>query len=84
MLCVIERMDAPENLKSEISNLKSTAEGISRQLRGWANSLQNGNIAGQRHLTDQSKRAYGNKNKADQFVEQIRKTAEEAHVERER
>jgi len=84
MLCVIERMEPPENLRSEISNLKSNAEGISRQLRGWANSLQNSNITGQRHLNDQSKRSYDNKNKSDRFAEQVRKTAEEAHEERER
>lgn len=69
MLCVIERMDAPHNLRSEISNLKSIAEGISRQLRGWANSLQNSDITGQRHLNDQSKQAYDNKQRADRFVE---------------
>jgi len=83
MLCVIERMDPPDNLRSEISNLKLDAEGISRQLRGWANSLQNSDIAGQRHLNDQSKRSYDNKNKADRFVEQVRKTADEAQTVRE-
>ena len=82
MLCVIDRMDASENLRSQISNLKSNAEGISRQLRGWANSLQNSDITGQRHLNDQSKRAFDNKVKADRFVEQVRRTAEEAQAER--
>lgn len=43
-------------LKSQISNLKSTAESCSRQLRGWADSLQNSQIQGQRHLTDKSRR----------------------------
>ena len=42
----------PENLKSQISDLKSLAESCSRQLRGWANDLQNSDIKGQRHLTD--------------------------------
>src|SRR5271169_3028245 len=41
MLCFLEQMPGFGNLKSEISNLKSAAEGVSRQLRGWANSLQN-------------------------------------------
>ena len=35
MLCVMERMNVFTDLKSEISNLKSLAETISRQLRGW-------------------------------------------------
>ena len=40
MLCVMERMGVFTDLKTEISNLKSLAETISRQLRGWAQDLQ--------------------------------------------
>ncbi len=58
MLCVIERMNEFENLKSEISNFKSIAESISRQIRGWANSLQNSEITGQKHLDDKSRDRY--------------------------
>ncbi|MCU0772233.1 MAG: four helix bundle protein [Verrucomicrobia bacterium] len=42
----------PANLQSQISNLRSLTENCSRQLRGWADSLQNSNIRGQRHLND--------------------------------
>jgi four helix bundle protein len=52
MLCLLDRLPAFSDLKSEISNLRSLAEGISRQLRGWADSLQNSKITGQRYLTD--------------------------------
>jgi four helix bundle protein len=38
------------DLKSQIANLISLAESCSRQLRGWADSLQNSPIQGQRHL----------------------------------
>jgi four helix bundle protein len=41
------------SLKSEISDLMSMAESCSRQLRGWADSLQNSDIKGQRHLNEQ-------------------------------
>jgi four helix bundle protein len=40
----------PADLKSQIADLKSIAESCSRQLRGWADSLQNSDIKGQRHL----------------------------------
>ena len=54
MLCLKERRarkaNWPAGLKSQISNLKSVAESCSRQLRGWADSLQNSDIKGQRHL----------------------------------
>ena len=56
MLCLFERLVAFANLKSEISNLKSKAESISRQLRGWANSLQNSEIKGQRYLTTSARK----------------------------
>ena len=83
MLCVVELMDVPANLKSPISNLKSLSEGISRQLRGWANSLQNSDIAGQRHLNDQSKRAYDNRNHSDSFRKRIQTNVEQAQQQRE-
>jgi len=60
MLCLKERRARkagwPADLKSQISNLKSVAESCSRQLRGWADALQNSPIKGHRHLNDQSRR----------------------------
>lgn len=56
MLCLIERLPPFSHLKFEISNLKSSAEEISRQLRAWADSLQNSPIKGQRHLTEKTRR----------------------------
>ena len=54
MLCLKERRARKAgwlaDLKSQIADLKSTAESCSRQLRGWADSLQNSEIKGQRHL----------------------------------
>lgn len=52
MLAFFERRPALRDFKSEISNLKSLAESCSRQLRAWADSLQNSDIKGQRHLND--------------------------------
>jgi four helix bundle protein len=56
LLCLLDRLPAFSDLKSEISNLKSLAEGISRQLRGWADALQNSAIRGQRYLTEKVRR----------------------------
>ncbi|HQA46322.1 MAG TPA: four helix bundle protein, partial [Phycisphaerae bacterium] len=39
MLLLADRLACFGHLKSEISNLKSLAEEVSRQLRGWADSL---------------------------------------------
>lgn len=83
MLCVVELMDSPLDLKSQISNLKSLAENISRQLRGWANSLQNSDIAGQRHLNDQTRNAYDNRKRSENFRKQIQTNVEQAQQQRE-
>src|SRR6266446_8190211 len=75
MLCLKERRARkagwPADLKSQISNLKSVAESCSRQLRGWADSLQNSEIKGQRHLTDKTRRDGAQKKQADAFQQQL-------------
>lgn len=81
MLCLLEGMDQvvrPDfaGLKSEISDLKLQAEGISRQVRAWADSLQNSGIGGQRYLTDKSRRESIAKHGRENFLaelEEIRK-----------
>lgn len=58
MLDLLNRMERFAHLKSQISNLKSAAESCSRQLRAWADSLQNSEITGQRHLNENSRRKW--------------------------
>jgi len=83
MLCLKERRAGqanwPANLKSEISNLKSIAESCSRQLRGWADSLQNSDIKGQRHLTDKSRREDDQKKRAADFQKELLRKLPSAH-----
>jgi len=55
MLQLFDRLPAFSNLKSQISKLRSLSESISRQLRGWADSLQNSDIKGQRYLNEQTR-----------------------------
>jgi four helix bundle protein len=72
MLWLIETLDDFSNLKSEISNLKSVAEGVSQQLRGWADSLQNSSITGQRYLTEKARRAAQARAEPEEFLEKLR------------
>src|SRR5262245_32735065 len=53
-LCFMEERPRLKDFKSEISNLKLLTESCSRQLRGWAESLQDSEIKGQRHLNRKS------------------------------
>jgi four helix bundle protein len=55
MLCYFERRPALRDFKSQISELKPVAESCSRQLRAWADALQNSEIEGPRHLNERSR-----------------------------
>lgn len=59
------------HLKSQISNLKSQSEAVSRQIRGWANALQNSDIKGQRHLNDDTKQSFDQRKRALAFEKQL-------------
>jgi len=72
MLCFTERLPAFKDFKSEISNLKVEAEGISRQLRAWADSLQNSEIKGQRYLNEKEQALVKNKKEKDEFLNMLK------------
>ena len=60
------------NLRSQISNLVSQCESVSRQLFAWARSLQDGDIEGVRRLTTKGKTAYRLQQRASEFWIRIR------------
>lgn len=76
MYCLLERLPAFNDLRSEISDLKSRALSISRQLRAWADSLQNTNIRGQRYLTEKSRRIDRASREREEFIEELRRIRE--------
>jgi len=75
MLCLKEhranKANWPANLKSEISNLKSLAESCARQLRAWADSLQNSDIKGHRYLTAKARLQDQQKKRAAAFQKEL-------------
>lgn len=73
MLVFTERLEATSHLKSQISDLKSLAESCSRQLRGWADALQNSDIRGPRHLNDGSRATYDKRKRADAFIQKLQR-----------
>jgi len=72
LLCLLERIPVFADLKSEISDLKSQAEGISRQLRAWAEALQNSKIKGQRYLTEKTRRAAESAREREEFLQRLK------------
>ncbi len=71
MMCVFERLGAYANFRLQISNLKSRSESVCRQLRGWADNLQNSPIAGQRRLTDQQRHLQRTQKEQAEFMKHI-------------
>jgi four helix bundle protein len=61
------------DLKSQISDLLPRCESVSRQLRGWADSLQNCDIKGQRHLNDRSRGDYDQSRRTREFLEKLQR-----------
>jgi four helix bundle protein len=72
MLCLLERLGRFAHLKSQISDLKSTAESCSRQLRAWAANLQESPIAGQRCLTQAALNRSVQQKRADAFTRKLK------------
>jgi four helix bundle protein len=64
-LCFMENRPRLGDFKSEISHLKLVAESCSRQLRAWADSLQDSDIKGQRHLNRRTRQADEGRKRAE-------------------
>jgi len=58
MLLFFGRRPALADFRTQISELTVTAESCSRQIRAWADSLQNSVIEGPRRLNDQTRARY--------------------------
>jgi four helix bundle protein len=71
MTHLLDRLPRFQDLKFEISDIKMRAEGISRQLRAWCDSLQNSDIRGQRYLTDKSRRLAKQARERDEFLKEL-------------
>ena len=71
MTYLLDRLPRFQNLKFEISDLRTRSESISRQLRGWAGALQNSDIRGQRYLTDKSRRLEKQAREREEFLKEL-------------
>jgi hypothetical protein len=67
----MERVRMFTDLKSEISNLKSLAETIARQLYGGSRHLQNPSFRGQRCLTSKTRQADQSRRDRDEFMKEL-------------
>ena len=80
MLHLLDRLPDFSHLKSQISNLRSLAESISRQLRAWADSLQNSDIKGQRYLNEKARKEYDRQKEHEDAQAEWRRMREELNA----
>ena len=71
MLCLVQHIPAFHDLESEILNLKSRVESISRQLGAWIHSLRDSELKGQRFITEKSRRAGEARRQRQEFLEKL-------------
>jgi hypothetical protein len=76
MLHLMERVAAFADLGSEISDLESKAESISRQIRGGADSLRNSEIKDPRHLKEAAWATWDQRERAKAFQSRLRENRE--------
>ncbi|MGC2237528.1 MAG: four helix bundle protein [Pyrinomonadaceae bacterium] len=73
MLYLCEKLAQFNNFKSEISNLKSRGESISKQLHGWIESLKNTEIKGVKFLTEKERTKIRQISEDKEFREALQK-----------
>jgi four helix bundle protein len=77
MLRLLELLPLFGELKPKLQQLNSQAANISRQLGGWAASLQNSDVKGQRYVTDKTRRMSQKNKEREEFLHELRKTHDE-------
>jgi four helix bundle protein len=71
MLCLLERIPSFQALDKEIAVLKKRAESCSRQLKAWAQSIQNSNFRGERHVNQRTKRIDQAARDREEFLKEL-------------
>ena len=71
MLCYFHDRPMLSEFRAKISALKLIAESCSRQLRAWADTLQNTDIKGARHLNEKSRSDWEKKNAREQKAKEF-------------
>ena len=71
MLCLLEKNPAFTVFESEILNLKSRAEGISKQLGAWVRSLRDSDLKGERYVSEKTRQVDMARRGRDEFLKQL-------------
>jgi four helix bundle protein len=79
MLHFILRQPDAFHLHPEAANIIAAAESCSRQIRAWANNLQNSDFKGQRHWNDQARSKHSQQKRVSSLERKIAQTLHQHH-----
>lgn len=71
MCCLVDRLPNFADLKCDSSTVKSKAESCSRQLKAWAESIQNSDFKGERYVTEKLKRSDRSHREREEFLKEL-------------
>jgi four helix bundle protein len=77
MTHILTALPGMERHNADILDARGCATNIARQLRGWADSLQNSEIKGQRYLTDQVRQEAERQREYADFDAEMQRHADE-------
>lgn len=71
MCCLVDSLPGFSGLKSDIRTVKSKAESCSKQLKAWAEALQNSDFKGERYVTEKLKRSDQATREREEFLKEL-------------
>jgi hypothetical protein len=82
MSCLLNRLPGFTELSSETRSVKSKAESCSKQLKAWAESLQNSDYKGERYVTEKVKRSDQANREREEFLKELLEIRKKAAASR--
>ena len=71
MCCLVDSLPSFAGLKSDIRTVKSKAESCSKQLKAWAEAIQNSDYRGERYVTERLKRSDQATREREEFLKKL-------------
>jgi four helix bundle protein len=71
MCCLLDRLPIFVGLNTDIRSAKTKAESCSKQLKAWAESIQNSDYKGERYVTEKLKRSDQASREREEFLKEL-------------
>ena len=71
MICLLERIPDFTELKPDLVSIKTKAESCSRQIKAWAQSLQDSDLKGERYVSEKTRRADQAAREREEFLKEL-------------